>query len=51
MTALRGLGGKQVGVLEKVGWTADVVSSIDAGRTDVFRLYQVRGGRFVAVQR
>ncbi|GAY10993.1 ABC transporter substrate-binding protein [Pseudonocardia sp. N23] len=49
MTALRGLGGKQVGVLEKVGWTQDVVSSIDAGQTDVFSLYQVRDGRFVKV--
>ncbi|MCF7553693.1 ABC transporter substrate-binding protein [Pseudonocardia sp. WMMC193] len=49
MTALRGLGGKSVGVLEKVGWTEDVVSSIDAGRTDVFSLYQVRDGQFVKV--
>lgn len=49
MAALRGLGGKSVGVLEKVGWTEDVVSSIDAGRTDVFSLYQVRDGQFVKV--
>lgn len=51
MQALRGLGGKQVGVLPKVGWTTDVVSSIDAGNTDVFNLYQVRGGQFVKVDR
>jgi branched-chain amino acid transport system substrate-binding protein len=49
MKALRGLGGSKVGVLETVGWNGDNVSSIDAGKTDVFSIYQVRDGQFVKV--
>lgn len=51
MDALRGLGGQQVGVLETVGWTDSNVNSIDAGKTDVFSMYQVRDGAFVKVDR
>lgn len=50
MDALRGLGGKQVGVLQQVGWTPDDVHSIDAGNPEVFRIYQVQNGAFEAVE-
>jgi branched-chain amino acid transport system substrate-binding protein len=49
MDALRGLGGRSVGVLQTVGWTGSNTNSIDAGNTDVFSLYQVRDGAFVKV--
>ncbi|WP_432827280.1 ABC transporter substrate-binding protein [Dactylosporangium sp. CA-092794] len=49
MAALHGLGGRPVGVLQTVGWTATNTNSIDAGNTDVFALYQVRNGAFVKV--
>ncbi|MDL9948957.1 ABC transporter substrate-binding protein [Gordonia sp. ABSL11-1] len=51
MEALRGLGGQQVGVVDRVGWTKDTVSSIDAGNTESFKVYQVQDGQFVEVGR
>jgi branched-chain amino acid transport system substrate-binding protein len=49
MAAMRALGGRPIGVLDDLGWSAKDAHSIDAGKTDVFSLYRAKDGEFVKV--
>ncbi|ALJ22302.1 ABC transporter substrate-binding protein [Microbacterium sp. No. 7] len=51
MEALRGLGGKQIGLVKSLGWSTDSTYSLDAGDTAIFNYYVVKDGAFQRVER